>query len=290
MPALQRLATAALIVATVIPVYAQASALANQSAADLVRDMVDNELHDRERDSHWEYRSECSSSTENQVREQVETDQGPIFRILAQDGNPLDAVRREREDQRLDGYIRSPGEIARVERAHQEDEERLAGIMRMLPQAFLFDYVGTPAGNLTRIAFQPNPAFTPSNYEARIIHVLAGTLLVDARRKRLVEMTGVLAERVDFGYGLLGHVEKGGTFQIHRRQVSADHWKTDLVEVHVEGKILLFKTVSKDQREARFDFRPVANGTTLAEARDMLSQAVDRGTQARIEPAAAARK
>jgi len=96
----------------------------------------------------------------------------------------------------------------------------------------------------------------------------------------------VLAERVDFGYGLLGHVEKGGTFEIHRRQVSAEHWKTDLVEVHVQGKILMLKTVSKDQREARMDFRAVPKDTTLAEARDMLSQMVDRGTQARLMPTA----
>jgi hypothetical protein len=110
---------------------------------------------------------------------------------------------------------------------------------------------------------------------------------VDVRRRRMIEMRGTMVQRVDFGYGILGHVEKGGTFAIHRRQVNATHWKTDLVDVHIQGKVLMLKTVSKDQREARSDFRPVPGGTTLAEARDMLDQAAGESAQARLVPAAA---
>jgi hypothetical protein len=177
-----------------------------------------------------------------------------------------------------------------VDREHQEDEARLGGIMELLPRAFLFEYRGETDGDAEQIAFRPDPAFVPGSYEARIVHALAGTLTVNKRLKRMVEMRGVLAERVDFGYGLLGHVEKGGTFEIHRRQVSAQHWKTDLVDVHVQGKILMLKTVSKDQREMRSDFRPVPHGTTLAEAKEMLNGAAGAGTQARLIPAAAEAK
>ena len=46
------------------------------------------------------------------------------------------------------------------------------------------------------------------------MHALGGTLLVNQRLKRLIEMDGRLIERVDFGYGILGHVGKGGTFEI----------------------------------------------------------------------------
>jgi hypothetical protein len=292
MPAVVRFVAVAMVAAGTWTACAQlpADPGSSQPARDLVRDTIYNELHDRERDSHWEYRSECVSSAEKRVREQVETDQGPIFRLLAEDGSPLNASQQQLEDARLAAYVRSPGQIARVEREHQEDEERLAGIMALLPQAFLFEYQGAPRGDQVRIAFRPDPSFVPTGYEARIVHALTGTLVVDSRLKRMVEMRGVVAERVDFGYGLLGHVEKGGTFSIHRRQVSADHWKTDLVDVHVEGKILMLKTVSKDQKEARSDFRPVPQGTTLAEAREMLNNTADRGTQARLVPARGARK
>ncbi len=294
MPFFGRFAAAVAIVAVAAPLHTQVAQATPLGGSDLaralVRDVIYNELHDRERDSHWEYRSECVSSEESLVREQVETDHGPVFRVLERDGNPLDPARQQREDRRLDEYIRDPGQIARVEHAHDEDEVRLAGVMELLPQAFLFEFQNSPADDLVRIAFRPDPAFVPSGYEARIVHALTGTLIVDTRLKRMIDMRGSLAERVDFGYGLLGHVDKGGTFEIHRRQVNALHWKTDLVEVHIQGKVLMLKTVSKDQREARSDFRPVPTGTTLAEARAMLSQADDRAVQARLVPAAALKK
>jgi len=286
------IATLMLLGSTAVGAGSQTPAidLPNQSAHDLVRDVIYNELHDREHDSHWQYRSECVSSVATLVREQVETDQGPIFRVLERNGNPLDPTQQQREDARLADYIQSPGQIARVEHEHQEDENRLGGIMELMPKAFLFEYKGSPDGDQVQVSFRPDPAFNPSGYEARIVHALEGTLTINARLKRMVEMRGVVGERVDFGYGLLGHVDKGGVFEIHRLQVSAEHWKTDLVEVHVEGKILMLKTVSKDQREARTDFRPVPHGTTLAAAREMLNEAADRGTQARLVPAATAQK
>jgi hypothetical protein len=285
-------ASALIVAAAALPLCAQTASPAAaaggrpQSAHDLVRDMVYNELQDRERDSHWEYRSECVSSSQNLVREQVETDQGPIFRVLAQDGTPLGEAQRQREDARLNQYLHDPAQVAHILHAHEEDEARLASVMQMLPEAFLFDYEGPQTADVARIAFRPNPAFVPAGYEARIVHALAGTITVNLRLRRMIEMRGTLIERVDFGYGILGHVEKGGTFTIHRRQVNAAHWKTDLVDVHIQGKVLMLKTVSKDQREARSDFRPVPGGTTLAEARDMLNQAAGENVQARLVPAA----
>jgi hypothetical protein len=285
-------ASALLVAAAALPLCAQTAPLpaANpnpEPARDLVHDVVYNELHDRERDSHWEYVSECVSSSQDLVREQVETDQGPIFRVLALGGTPLDEAQREREDARLNQYVHDPAQVAHILHEHEEDEARLASIMQMLPDAFLFDYDGAASADVARIAFRPNPAFVPTGYEARIVHALSGTITVSPRLRRMIEMRGTLIQRVDFGYGILGHVEKGGTFTIHRVQVSATHWKTDLVDVHIQGKILMLKTVSKDQREARSDFRPVPSGTTLAEARDMLNQAAAQSVQARLMPAAA---
>ena len=113
-----------------------------------------------------------------------------------------------------------------------------------------------------------------------MLHALGGTLVVNQWLKRLIEMDGRLMERVDFGYGILGHVEKGGTFEIRREQVSETHWKTDLVEVHIQGKLLLFKNVTKDQRESRSDFRPVPQDISLAEAKVLLDQTANTREEA----------
>lgn len=282
-------ATALLVTVAALPLCAQtASPPVAQGGAepvrDLVHDVVYNELQDREHDSHWEYRSECDSASHKLVREQVETDQGPVFRLLEQNGAPLDGAETEREDARLNRYVHDPAQVAQIRRAHEEDEARTASVLKILPDAFLFEYDGQADGDVARIAFRPNPAFLPPTYEARIVHALAGTVTVDTRLKRLIAIQGTVLSRVDFGYGFLGHVEKGGTFTIHRRQVSPARWKTDLVEVHIQGKVLMLKTIGKDQREARSDFRPVPDGTTLAEARDMLNQAARDTFQARVVP------
>ncbi|MGB6133765.1 MAG: hypothetical protein WCC14_11205 [Acidobacteriaceae bacterium] len=285
---------AAVAAAVALPLWAQTpaatGAAALEPAQQLVRDVIYNELHDRERDSYWEYRSARVTATQNIVREQVETADGPVFRVVAENGSALDAEEREKENQRLAAYVNDPAAIARAERAHLDDENHLAVAMQVLPQALLFEYEGSPTGDIARIAFRPNPAYVPSGYEARIVHALSGTVTVDLRMKRMIAMQGVLAQRVDFGYGLLGHVDQGGWFRIHRHQVSAKHWKTDLVDVHAQGKLLMLKTVSRNEREVRSDFHPVPAGTTPEQARAMLEDAAEPRVQADLAPVPAAQK
>jgi hypothetical protein len=252
----------------------------SEPAQKLVGDVIYNELHDRESDSFWEYRSERISGAQNVVREQVETADGPIFRVIEDHGNPLDADARRREEARLRELVERPGAMARVRQEHEQDEERLRKVMEILPDAFLFEYDGVNEGDRVRIAFRPNPAFVPTSYEARVVHALGGTFTVNQRLKRMIDMDGRLVERVDFGYGILGHVEKDGTFEIRREQVSETHWKTDLVEVHIQGKVLLFKNVTKDQREARSNFRPVPHDISVAAAKELLDQAGNERTEA----------
>jgi hypothetical protein len=258
------------------------SATPPESAQKLVADVIYNELQDRGCDSFWEYRSERVSANQNIVREQVETADGPIFRVIEDHGNPLDAAERKGEEQRLRELVDRPGAMARVKQEHEQDEERLRKVMEMLPSAFLFEYDGASEGDSVRIAFRPNPAFVPASYEARIVHALGGTLIVNQRLKRMIDMDGRMIERVDFGYGILGHIEKNGRFEIHREQVSANHWKTDLVEVHIQGKVLLFKNVTRDQREARSEFHPVPHDISVAAAKDLLDQSGNSRDEARL--------
>lgn len=284
MPATGKIATGILVAVIALPAFGRAASthLPAESPRALVRDVIYNELHDRERDSHWEYLSHRITSDQNVVREQIETTKGPVFRILERNGAPLSAAQQKQEDLRLAAYIHDPSAVSRILQDHLADESRLANIMRLLPQAFTYRYDGPPSGDIVRLSFKPDPSYTPSTYEARIVHALAGTFTVNLRYRRMVEMRGVLIQRVDFGFGILGHVDQGGTFEIHRLQVSPRHWKTDLVDVHVQGRILMLKTVSKDEREVRSDFRPVPLNLSLAEAKNMLLDINSQDVQAQL--------
>jgi hypothetical protein len=273
MPVSGKFAIPLLAIAFALPVAAQQPKPAPESAQQLARDVVWNELHDRERDSHWEYLSDRSANGQDRVTEQVETTRGPVFRTLELDGSPLTASQQHQEIQRIQDYIHDPSAVARIQRDHQQDEDRLASIMRMLPAAFLYRYLGAPSGDVLKLGFRPNPAFSPSGYEARVVHSLTGTMTVDLRCKRLIDIRGVVSQQLDFGFGLLGHVDQGSTFEVHRVQVSTRHWKTDLVNIDVQGKLLLFKTVAKNEREVRSGFHAVSENLTLVQAGHILSQA-----------------
>jgi hypothetical protein len=254
-----------------------------ESAQQLAADVVHNELQDRECDSFWQYRSIRVSGSQDVVREQVETPQGPIFRVIADHGRPLDEDERRSEERRLNELVNKPGAMTRLQQDHLKDEERMRKVIEMLPQAFLYEYSGPSEGDQVHLSFRPNPAFTPTSYDRRIVHALSGTLMVNRRLKRLVAMKGQLMDRVDFGYGLLGYVEKGGTFEIQREQVSATRWKASLIEVHVQGRVLLFHNVSKDQREVRTNFHPVPHDISLTSAKELLDRTTGAKMDVRLE-------
>jgi hypothetical protein len=111
--------------------------------------------------------------------------------------------------------------------------------------------------------------------ESKALQSMAGTILVDPQQKRLAHLNGRLVENVNFGFGLLGRLAKGGTFEIERTQVSSSHWKTQLVDIQVSGRMLLFKTVSKQQRETRSDFELVPKDLDVRQAEDLLQSRPD---------------
>ncbi|HLJ77938.1 MAG TPA: hypothetical protein VKT75_11030 [Acidobacteriaceae bacterium] len=287
MQALGQFGCALLAISLTAPVWAQtpSTAAPAESALNLIRDVVYNETHTPERELRWEYRSERVTPGQHVLREQVETSQGTVFRVVAENGAPLDDVQRQQEEQRIEQSIQDTAALARTERENRDDEERLMRGLELLPQAMLFDYQASPRDGVVAIAFRPNPAYSASGFEPRIVHALTGTVLVDARSRRLIEIRGTVAERVDFGFGMLGHLEKGGTFVVHRRQINGETWKTDVIDVHLAGKLLLLKSFCKDQRETRSDFRPVPGELTLAQAKEMLYAAANEIAQMRLLPA-----
>jgi hypothetical protein len=241
-----------------------------QSAHDLVKDVVYNELQERRQASLWQYRVEKRVAAQTMVEQAVETRSGLVFRVLARQGRPLDPAAQKKETDRLNNLVRNSAEQARMKQDYEAEEQRVERLIAAMPDAFLYDYDGMTEGNL-RLSFRPNPAYNPQTYEARVYHALAGEIWIQPQLKRLAKIDGHIASEIDFGYGLLGRIEKGGTFQIGRDQVAANRWKTSLLDVHISGRIVFFKTISKDQHELRSGFQPVASGFSVQDAVTLLN-------------------
>jgi len=244
------------------------------SASNLVKDVVANELGDRAEQSNWMYRVRKVVEQQTFIQLEVETKDGPVDRLLAINDTPLDSAQREAEAVRLEQLIRDPSQQLAVKKQYDADERRLENLLRLLPSAFLFQYDGWD-GSYLRLNFRPDPAFVPPRQESKALRSMAGTILVDLAQKRLMHLNGRLVENVDFGFGILGRIANGGTFEIERTQVSSSHWKTHLVDIHVNGRMLLFKTISKQQHETRSDFEPVAKDLDLRQAEELLQSRPD---------------
>ncbi len=219
----------------------------------------------------WQYRVDKRVLTQNVIEQQVETVSGPVFRVFTRQGKPLDTAAQKKEADRINSLAHSSSDQARMKQDYEAEEKRVQRLIAAMPDAFTYTYDGTVEGNV-RLLFRPNPAYTPQTYEARIYHALAGEVWVQPQLKRLVKIDGHIESEIDFGYGLLGKIEKGGAFQIVRQQVAENRWKTSLIEVHVSGRLVFFKTISKDQRELRSAFQQVPASMTVHDAVTLLNE------------------
>jgi hypothetical protein len=238
------------------------------TADELVVAVVANELVDREQLRKWIWLMEKRVGKETLTEEQVETRDGPLYRLLAIDGTPLNPSQRQQDDARLGRLLKDPSLLLKLKQAQDDDELKLQKLLSIMPHAFLYDYDGIEE-NLLRLKFRPNPDYTPPTYEARVIHSLAGTILIDSDRHRLTKVVGQLVNRVEFGYGLLGRIDSG-TMEFGRVEVGPQQWKTAFINIHFSGRVAVFKTISKDQYERRSDFRLVASDLSLSDAKALL--------------------
>ena len=238
------------------------------TAGELMRAVAANELSDREKLRKWICMVEKRAGKQTLTEVQVETKEGPLFRLLAIDGTALNSDQRQQDDARIGKLMKDPRPLLKLKQAEDEDELKLQKLLSLMPQAFVFDYDGIEE-SLLRVKFRPNPDYSPPTYEARVIHNLAGTILIDSKQTRLARISGQLMNQVTFGFGLLGRIDSG-TLEFERVEVGPQQWKTAFINIHFSGRAVIFKTVNKDQYERRSDFRAVSSDLSLSDARDLL--------------------
>ena len=258
------------ITLAVLPAYSQQLVLEVQPV-QLVREVVYNELQDHRNHGYWRYWIERRSPSGSSIEQQVETAQGPVTVLAFGEGHPLNSQALQQQKAKLDQLTSSPVEQARNLRQYRQDEDRIGRIVALLPDAFLFDYDGSEDG-CYRLRFRPNPDYAAHSIEARILHAMSGTIWIDARYKHLARLDGRIDQNVDFGYGVLGRLYKGGWFQLQRVRVGPDDWKTANLEMHMNVRALLMASFARETSERRGGFTPVPPGTSLAEGLDLLER------------------
>lgn len=189
---------------------AAAQSTAQVSPSDLVKAVIRNELNNSEvTEIRWKYLLVKEVDGRQETREVVETKSGSLDRLIAIAGRPLSGSQQYDETERILRLSHNPEEQRKLEQIRKKDAEQCDALLKMVPEAFLFEYAGE-SGGVIKLTFRPNPTFRPPSREGKVLHQMAGEVWVDAKQQRLVSINGQLINEVKFAGGLLGHLEKGG--------------------------------------------------------------------------------
>jgi hypothetical protein len=260
-----------LVILTSAAAFILPPASPSQTAKELIAEACSNELQHRETKTLWSYTAERHVDSHIFLERVIETVDGPVRHLLAVDGHPPTAAQIKDEDDRHQELLKSPAGRRAFQKQRDDDDKTMEELLRIIPEAFVFEDQGKEGGS-ERIAFHPNSGFKPKTYEQRIVHALNGMVFIDLHDKRIARLSGSLGSRVEFGYGLIGHVDQGGTTEFMRVRLSPQIWKTSAEKIDLDGRFVMLKTINKHQDESRTGFEPVAPDTTFAQALDEIGK------------------
>src|SRR5438128_2117777 len=185
------------------------------------------------------YHVDRDEQGKKKAKEVVQTGQGSLDRLVALDGRPLTANEQQQENKRIESLVKNPQEQQRLEQTKRKDAEQCKAFFQMIPNVFTFSYAGRE-GDLIELSYKPNPNFQPPSREARVFHEMEGEMWVHETQRRLVRLRGQLIADVKFAGGLLGHLEKGGHFNVEQTELLPTRWELTVMEVEegVLGEIV----------------------------------------------------
>jgi hypothetical protein len=264
--------------------------LSNEETQALVKRVLQTEINAAGDATHpMQYRLRKSSPRLATTKLIVETKDGDVARLVAINDSPLSATDKQNEDARLQGLLDDPSLQRHRQQREQGDAERVRKVIRSLPDAFLYSYAGiaeTPQGPSYRLSFQPNPDFYPQDLEAQALKGMAGEMWIDVAQQRVTRLEGKRIRDVDYGWGILGKLDQGGTLLLEQADVGNHQWRTTRMVLAMNARVLL-KTVNLDTTLELSDYTPVAAGMSYQQAIQMLEARNTSSFLARMSPSKA---
>lgn len=232
--------------------------------------IVTNELKaDANDHTHWIYKDDNKVPDGHTVKIVIQTEEGNLSKTLQKNGRPLTADEQKEDEKKIDEFVHDAAVREKQRHDEQQDSDRAAALTKLLSDAFLWSFAGKN-GVLTTLNFKPDPKFHPPSRESRVFAAMEGTMVVNTKQKRIQHLKGSLTQDVDFGYGLLGKLDKGGTFEVIRTQVGPGIWDITTTHIHIHGHALIFKSIGEEQDEITSHYHPTPNPHSLEAAAKML--------------------
>lgn len=271
-----------LALAAALSITAQESTTPDLPAGSLLRIAVANEVTAAVHPNPLHmFRSRKQTPKGVQTRLYVETKDALAAMLISVNHQPLTAQQLQAEYGHLEWLINNPDQLRKKHAREKEDDERTMRILKALPDAFLYEYDGTQMGErgtgeagvpLLRLKFSPNPSYSPPSRVEQVLEGMRGELLIDSHLRRIAMIDGTLFREVSFGWGIIGHLDKGGHFLVRQGDLGLGdgEWGITEMKLDVTGKILLIKGISMKSDDVLSDFRVVGTDLSFAQGVELL--------------------
>ncbi len=247
---------------------------------DLVRQTVAQEVAAANRpQAKYMFRARKQTTKGSQTRLYVETDDALAGMLVAVNDQPISAEQHQQENGHLTWLMNNPDQLRKKHAREKEDEDRTFRIVRALPDAFRYEYaglengdseLGKPGDQFVRLKFVPNPGYNPPSHVEQVLQGMQGYLVIDRTQRRIARIDGTLFREVSFGWGIMGHLDKGGLFRVQQADVGDGCWEITAMSLKMTGKILIFKGFSMISDETFSDFQRVPDNLPFAKGVDLL--------------------
>lgn len=230
--------------------------------------------HDANQDaSHpMRYQLRKTSPRATTTKEIMETRDGEVARLIAINDKPLSTEDEANEETRLNALLGDPGKQRHRKQAEDDDEGRALKVLRALPSAFLYQDAGPgegPTGKVEKFTFRPNSRFESLYLETEVLPAMAGEIWIDPVHLRVARLEAHLQQDVDFGWGILGRLNKGGWIVVEQAEVSGGQWRTVRFQMQLSGRVV-FKNRVFDTTEVQSNYAPLPVGMTYQKAIETL--------------------
>jgi hypothetical protein len=240
-----------------------------QTPQQIVQQVVDAEQAANRNDrSQWVYLDQSKNPKEQILRWIATTQQGNVQRVLVKNGSQHAQSEQQAEIQK---FLGNSKEQKKQVDAKAHEVKQINEILRLLPEGFIWTVVKTTPDETT-LHFVPNPNFKPPSREAHVLTAATGDLVADNQQHRIRRANGHLMHDVKFGGGFLGRIKQGGSFAIEQSQVAPSLWQLTLIRVHLDGKVLLFKSLNFQEDDDRSRFTKQPDNSTLDQAAKSVMQ------------------
>jgi hypothetical protein len=268
----------ALLLLTLTPL-AQPQTAPPIDASALVRRAIQNREDAAKAHRPLRYLLRKTDDHRDTTKDIVETEQGDVARLIAINNQPLTPEANQAELDRLNTLTHHPEIQEHRHQREQKDAARVDRLMRLLPDAFQYRDQGTTPcpsskGTCHHLTFSPNPSFEPPDVEANIFRGLAGELWIDQAQERLTRLDAHVIANVDFGWGILGKLDKGGTIQLEQTDIGDGDWELTTLKLNLKGKALMLKSLDIQLTEQASHFSQVPSRVDYRKAIELLENSV----------------